>query len=535
MFTPLEGMFHAIGALLIGLVVIAALSVLAGTGLAAGLRLRGLRWTWAALLVLPAMLLGAWSMTFALAGIGTGMVGCGLGMMWHSNDLLTGGNYAEVARGRIGVLQAIDRAIDAWRASCEQHGWLHDGALEIGRDDHGQRVSIPAGDTSGSHTLILGATGSGKTCGEAWIACRLIEHGRGAIVIDPKGDGMLREELRRAAAVAGAPFGEWTPQGPLAYNPFARGGDTEIADKALAGERFTEPHYLRQAQRYLGHAVRAMHAAKVSISAGSLMAHMDPNRLEETARELPEEQASVVQDYLDSLNERQKRDLAGVRDRLSILAESDIARWLAPQDGVSVIDLHRAIEQRTVVYFSLEADRRPLLAKMLGAAIVADLVTLAAERQDDPVPTVVLIDEFAALGTELVGRLFSRARSAGMSLILATQEMADLKAVGDGSLRDQVIGNLESVIAYRQNVPASAELLAGIAGTRPSWITTQQTARSLFGHGPSGRGSRTLGHEYEIHPSRIKKLRTGQALVIALATGRGPTIVQIHHPGEAHR
>jgi len=34
------------------------------------------------------------------------------------------------------------------------------------------------------------------------------------------------------------------------------GSETEIADKALSGETFTEPHYLRQAQRYLGHAVR---------------------------------------------------------------------------------------------------------------------------------------------------------------------------------------------------------------------------------------------------------------------------------------
>ena len=534
MFTPLEGLFHAIGALLIGLFLVSVLSVLGGWGLALGLRLRGLRWTWASVLVLPAMLLGYWSLELALVGVGTGVIGCALGMTWHSSDLMTGGHFAEIARGRLGILQAADRAIDTWRASREQRGWLHEGELEIGRDEQGQRVSIPAGDTSGKHTLILGATRSGKTCGEAWIACRLIEAGHGAVVIDPKGDGMLREELCRAAELAGAPFGEWTPQGQLAYNPFAHGGDTEIADKALSGETFTEPHYLRQAQRYLGHTVRAMNAAKVTISAGSLMAHMDPDRLEETARDLPEEQANVVQEYLDSLNERQKRDLAGVRDRLSILAESDIARWLNPQDGTNVIDLHKAIEQRAVVYFSLDADRRPLLAKMLGAAILADLVTLAAERQDRPIPTVVLIDEFSALGAELVGRLFGRARSAGMSLLLATQEMADLKAVGDGALRDQAIGNVESVIAYRQNVPDSAELIAGIAGTRPAWITTQQTDRGLLGHGLSGRGSRTLGHEYSIHPTRIKQLRTGQALVITPTTGQEPVIAQIHHPSEVH-
>jgi hypothetical protein len=57
----------------------------------------------------------------------------------------------------------------------------------------------------------------------------------------------------------GVAFLEWTPDGPLPYNPYAHGSDTEIADKALAGELVTEPHYLRQAQRYLGHAVRTYH------------------------------------------------------------------------------------------------------------------------------------------------------------------------------------------------------------------------------------------------------------------------------------
>jgi hypothetical protein len=53
----------------------------------------------------------------------------------------------------------------------------------------------------------------------------------------------------------------WTPDGPAVYNPFAIGTDTELADKVLAGETYTEPHYLRQAQRYVAHAVRALRGA----------------------------------------------------------------------------------------------------------------------------------------------------------------------------------------------------------------------------------------------------------------------------------
>src|SRR5207302_6593298 len=122
-------------------------------------------------------------------------------------------------------------------------------------------------------------------------------HGMGAIVVDPKGDRGMCDELRRAAHAAGRRFVEWTPCGGSVYNPYARGSDTEIADKALAGERFTEPHYLRQAQRYLGHAVRALRQAELEVSIHSLVESLDPAALERLARTLPEPGASPTDAY----------------------------------------------------------------------------------------------------------------------------------------------------------------------------------------------------------------------------------------------
>ena len=280
-----------------------------------------------------------------------------------------------------------------------------------------RRGPRPAGDARvdpsrgqlGSHTLVLGATGSGKTVSEAWIAARMVDAGYGAIVIDPKGDELLHQELGAAAARRGRSFVEWTPEGPSVYHPYAHGSDSEIADKALSGEQFTEPHYLRQAQRYLGHAVRTMQAAGVAVTPVSLMAHMDPIELEASARKIPPEDAKVIQKYLDSLGERQRRELAGVRDRLSILAESDARRWLDPAPDTPVLDLQRAVRERAVVYMRLDADRHPLLAEMLAAAVVSDLVTLIAGLQRQPIPTVVVIDEFSAVAAGQVARLFGRA------------------------------------------------------------------------------------------------------------------------------
>jgi type IV secretory pathway TraG/TraD family ATPase VirD4 len=169
---------------------------------------------------------------------------------------------------------------------------------------------------------------------------------------------------------------------------------------------------------------------------------------------------------------------------------------------------------------------------MLAAAIVSDLISLVARLQREPVPTVVVIDEFSAVAAEHVARLFGRARSAGISLILGTQELADLKSAGDGALKEQTLGNVATVVAHRQNVPESAELIAQMAGTTPTWTTTEQTEQLLIGSRSSGKGSRRRGYEFEVHPSRIKQLRSGQAVVITPGSGR-PVIARVHHPRSA--
>ncbi len=285
-------------------------------------------------------------------------------------------------------------------ATAASESWFRGDRLIVGREHDGRRGLDPARRCDGgTHTLVVGATGSGKTVTMTWMAARAIERGMGAIVVDPKGDRDLRRELRDVALAAGRRFIEWTPRGPSVYNPYARGSETEIADKALAGERFTEPHYLRQAQRYLGHEVRALRR-RGSRSACRRSWTTSTRRGWRCSREAcPSPAAQGLHDYLDSLTTRQQSDLAGVRDRLAIMAESDIGTLARPANGghASSSICSRPCRARAVVYFNLEADRRPLLAQMLGAAIVQDLQAMVAALQGRPVPTLVVIDEFSAI------------------------------------------------------------------------------------------------------------------------------------------
>jgi len=481
------------------------------------MRGRHLHWSWAAgglaLVVLAQPALGSSAVTLGVAALGATLQG----RRWHREDIEAGADLAEIAAQRRGPLDALRTVVQ--RASLRRDtlgvdGWFRGEELIIGRDETDRAVSIPLGGaTGGTHTLVLGAAGSGKTVTQTWVAVRAIEHGMATVVVDPKGDRDMHSEVRRAAQAAGRPFIEWTPTGPSVYNPYARGGETEIADKALAGERFTEPHYLRQAQRYLGHVVRALRKANLEVSLQGIVHHLDPARLELLVRSLPESEAQKTHDYLDSLTARQQSDLAGVRDRLAILAESDVGQWLDTQTvGAERFDLLEAVKDRAVVYFNLETDRRPLLTQMLGAAIVQDLQTTVAALQGRPVPSLVVIDEFSAIAPERVSRLFARARSAGMSLLLGTQELSDLRLPGREQLLDQIMGNLSVLIAHRQVVPDSAELIASLAGTKGAWRTSQTS---------DGRTTRTRTREGVLNANEVTGLAQGWAAVITLADGRG--------------
>ncbi len=452
------------------------------------MRRRHLHWSWAAgALALVLLTRAALAGSAATLGVAA-LVATVRGRRWHGEDLQAGLDLAEIAASRTSpadVLRLGAHGARRWLASsriaaataelCERwserlltrcgthldqlstshsstsstasrpvrgerkggNRWFDGEELTVGGDRRGRSVSIElGGESGGAHTLVVGATGSGKTVTQTWIATRAIAHGMAAIVIDPKDDRALREQVRHAALAAGRRFIAWTPEGPSVYNPYARGGETEIADKALASERFTEPHYQRQAQRYLGHAVRALRAAGREVSLAGLVEVLDPARLELLVRDLEPERSRAMHAYLDSLTARQQSDLTGVRDRLAIMSESDVGRWLDPAAGdAESFDLLEAVRAGAVVCLSLQADSRPLLSQMLGGrdrAGPADGGLRAAERSG------------AVPGGDR--RVLGRGRGARREALWAGPLSGDEPAAGHtGALRSASAGSRDAV------------------------------------------------------------------------------------------
>lgn len=205
----------------------------------------------------------------------------------------------------------------------------------------------------------------------------------------------------------------------------------------------------------------------------TLVAHMDPERLDALASTVGGPLAERTHDYVDGLDSRRAGELGGGRDRLAVLVESGLGPRLDPVLGEGEeVDLAACIDRGEVALLRFDADRYPEASRLLAAALVIDLAALAAERQDGPAAGVVAIDEFGALAAEHVSRLFARARGAGISLVLGTQSLADLRAArpddSSDTLTEQVLSNVSYTVAHRIADPDSAERLARVAGTEPA-------------------------------------------------------------------
>lgn len=406
-------------------------------------------------------------------------------------------------------------------------------AIPLGTDARGRQISIAEHELA-AHGLILGASGAGKTTTLLTILCEQVGRGRPVIAIDMKGSPAFAGALADAAAGAGRPFRIWTPDGPTRWNPLAHGNATELKDKLIATERFTEPHYQRAAERYVQNVLQVLAASHPDRppTLGEVVRLMEPHRLSGSLRGIPRSHSERVQDYLAGLTSDQLSAVRGLQTRLAIVTESHTGPYLEPSPGAADVDVRSALSGPEVVLFSLNSSTYGKLAAQLGTLAVQDLVCAAGQRLSAggraPEPATVAIDESSVLGENLLP-LFARSREAGIGVLAATQELADFDRVARG-LRDQVLGNTAFKVAHRQDVPSSAQTVAQMAGTEKAWEYTERVGGPLLGGYPGGRGTRRLAEQFVIHPNEIKTLRTGQAVLLSKLRGDRARTVRVTPP-----
>lgn len=531
---------------------IAALGYLGG-------KLLGVRWWW--LLTVPAVGVGwtwtaggwevAWADYLAVyeqAGqAGLGEVAAVAGRRWPSwvgslapLSLVAGGLVA--AGGRL----AVELRRPTWRTA-EENGRrgrlrrevrrrrsrrrcrrqvLIDGERRLGVDAQtGRVVTLTRGELV-RHVCLIGATGGGKTTVAETLAAGTIHRGEPLVVLDLKGDPELADRLAAHGAAAGVPVWRWSFDEGDGYDPLASGDPTELRDRLIGLEAWTEPHYRRAAERYLQLAFRAAQAAGWRLTLAEVQELLDEDHLRRLARQAGGGLGRRVEDYLDTLTRDQQSAVRGLAARIATLAESTIGPRLQP-DGQATVDLRRVLTAGGVALFTLDSSRYSGAAGQVGAMVLADLIAAAGARlagRHSGRGGLIFIDELTPLDSDHLLALVARARGAGIGVVLATQELADLSRVADG-YDAQIVGNVGTVIATRTDWPESCDLLASMAGTERSWEETIQVQQRSAGPGmavvggATGLGSLRAVDRFTVHPNEFKALAVGEAIVIRKVAG----------------
>lgn len=430
---------------------------------------------------------------------------------------------------------SVARSVAARRARTARVAPRPDSIL-LGTEAGGGPVQLSDRQLS-AHGLIVGASGAGKSTTLLRILAEQIRRGQPVVAIDMKGSPAFAAQVAAAAAAAGRSFRVWTPDGTEHWNPLAHGNATELKDKLISSERFTEPHYQRAAERYVQTVLQVLHDSHPgrATTLAEVVDLMDPRRLSAALRHVPGPSATRVQDYLASLTPDQLSAVRGLGTRLAVISESHTGPFLAPGPE-RTIDLRGALEGREVVLFSLNSSVYGRLSAQLGALAIQDLVAATGERLNRAalgagrVPqAIVAIDEFSALGADNLLALLARGRESGVSVLLATQELADLDRAGHG-FRDQVLGVTAVKVIHRQDVPASAQLVAQMAGTHTVWENSYQIGRGPLGGYSTSRGTRRQVERFVIHPNQIKTLPTGEAILITKTPAADVQVVRVSPP-----
>lgn len=410
-------------------------------------------------------------------------------------------------------------------------GNSHGKQIFLGCDSLNHNVSIAP-----KHMFVAGGTGSGKTTAILRILKEVVRvfkaqgEGIGCVTVDGKGDPALKLALKLLAKVMGVPFRAWSPKGTLKYDFLAHGGNTERVDRALASDTYSDPYFLRLAQRFLGFAVRALVAAGEPVTLKNLAYYVIPSNLKELGERMEKRKWGSWEEFekVPELKGRELEAVQGTQHRLSVLAESDMGPLLEPGESAEdTLNLLEAVRNREIVYFDLHASANPEAAKMLGAVIIIDLMTVFATLQysttEDPEtgeehpeyhPTLVILDDITSYaspdGIAGVASLYARSRSVGAVMIVGTQSFADMKFRDGGSLMEAILDSRWTLIVLRVPGAASAK--------RASEEFGEFEERCLAEHvGRDGRedGSGTVQTRRTpfVQPSDLQRLPTGVAYV----------------------
>jgi len=397
------------------------------------------------------------------------------------------------------------------------------GEVFLGRSMKTRRSVYLSNEMRQMHAHVVGSTGSGKT--DSLILPLLaqdIRRGCGALVMDAKGDRETLNKIFFHVKKAGREkdflfFSLAYPERSNTYNPLLRGNPTELKDKIISANIWTEEFYKKKSEETLLLLMKSLREAGEAVTFQKLYDLLsNEKKLTDLAKRLKDPHLrELMINILGKFTVFQK-DLAGLTADLGMIAESEFSSLLLRE--TPEIDLLNAYLNKQIIYFQLNAQGYEETARRFGRIVLQDLKTISNYIQaylpeEKRAFFPIYVDEFSNFAYEPFIEFLNKARGAHLGITIAHQSLGDLEKTGSHFTK-QVLENCNIKIVLRQDDPDSIETYARISGTEKSLKDTIQTQEELFDKSPTGLGTVREVDEFRVKPNVIRELGRGEAALI---------------------
>lgn len=382
-----------------------------------------------------------------------------------------------------------------------------------------------------THMLLFGATGAGKTEAIKALAGGLLDLGWDGLILDLKEDaqtGGLLEWCDEYTGSHAVPFQEFRISDPAPthwFSPLLGMGPDEARDTILASQTFEAAYYRALNEKQLGQLIQLLYAAHsidpvrylapTVYEIGKILAAPS---LEKATRDIVAAVITHVPAFVkgdfDSLlgNDTAMIQAAGgLGARLTAMYETQTGR-LTLRPGGSKIEFD--VTKPGLSYIGLDSLGKPELARLISTSVLQRMAVYAADRTNGKVsdnrPRFLIVDEANFVARKVLLNLLSRARSAGIAVIVCTQGPTDWAAreAGEPDLTS-LVQNCNMSLILRQGERTNAELCADIIGRRERSVMTQQMRDGQMLE--SGSVSSVVDHI--VSPDKLRSFTVGEAIL----------------------
>lgn len=403
-------------------------------------------------------------------------------------------------------------------------------ALGVGAD--GKPVYITT-EQIGMHALLFGSTGSGKSVTIQVIAGGLLDLGWSGIVLDLKEDtkpGGLRDWCKDYAGAHAVPYQELRlsdPNPTFWFNPLAGLGQDEVRDTILSLTKFDDEYYQSVSKLVLGQLLKLLwwaHEIDPVANPNPTMADIanilsSPSIVAATKKE-----RALIKSHMPDLDmDSEFRSLlAPNKDQANQAASwgAKLGQLYTTQAGLTLLrpgaDGSRPVmdvTQHGVTYIGLDSTSKLDLSKVVSAAVLQRISVDAAQRTTGQsakaiTPRFIIVDEASIVDRDIVQALLSKARSAGVAMVLATQGPKDWMDRGADDYA-KLGQNTNVAIIMSQGEPEAAELCADYIG-KEEYMAATYSHRD--GEAMSA-GSIRQERDYLVSPDDLRRLKIGEAVI----------------------